>query len=343
MAATVTSRLMQANATGDSSALGLVQFAGEVLSAYEEMNVMWSRHRTRTVSGGMKAAQFPVVGKASTVYHSPGQNILTDTGLLNTMRQGERLIAIDKLLTASVFVDNLDEVLNHYDLRSEYSRQLGFAIANRQDQQLIQVLCKTARIAADALFTGSPGGTSIDDADADTDAASLVESIYEAKQRMDEKDVPKNDRYVAITPAAMKLILNTSATRALIDADFNPQSNGGYAVGKVMRIGGMEVVESNHLPKGAQYTSVWAEDDGTGTTEHTANQFSSATYNDYSAEFDNTVAICWQKEAVGTVRAMGISVDQEFKLEYQGTILVAKVAQGHGSLRPECAVEIKTA
>ena len=329
---------MQTNATGDTSDLGLIQFAGEVLAAYEEMNVMWPRHRTRTIAGGLKAAQFPVVGKASTAYHSPGENLLTDSGLLNTMRQGARLIAIDKLLTANVFVDNLDEILNHFDLRSEYARQLGYALANRQDQQLMQVLMKTSQIAADALFTGSPGGYSFVDADAGTNAVSLVNSIYAAKQAMDEKDVPAMDRYVALTPALMKLILTTSDAQTLINADFNPKSNGGYAVGKVYTIAGMEVVESNHLPGGSQYTTAWGQD--------VDNKFSTVTNNDYSdtaGEFEKHVAFCWQKEAIGSVRAVGLSVDQEFKIEYQGTLLVAKVAQGHGPLRPECTVAILSA
>lgn len=47
----------QVNSAGDAKALYLKMFAGEVLTAFAENNVMASRHVTRTISSG-KSAQF---------------------------------------------------------------------------------------------------------------------------------------------------------------------------------------------------------------------------------------------------------------------------------------------
>ncbi len=53
-----------------------------------------------------------------------------------------------------------------------------------------------------------------------------------------------------------------------------------------------------------------------------------------------------QKQALGTVKLMDLAVERtsgDFEIMYQGTLMAAKYAMGHGILRPECAVEIKTA
>ena len=46
------SRLGQVNATGDDRDLFLKLYAGEVLTAFERMTVMMSRHQVRTITSG---------------------------------------------------------------------------------------------------------------------------------------------------------------------------------------------------------------------------------------------------------------------------------------------------
>jgi hypothetical protein len=48
-------------------------------------------------------------------------------------------------------------------------------------------------------------------------------------------------------------------------------------------------------------------------------------------------------EAVGTVKLIDLAVETEYDMRRQGYLTLAKYAMGHGILRPECAVEIKTA
>jgi hypothetical protein len=52
-----------------------------------------------------------------------------------------------------------------------------------------------------------------------------------------------------------------------------------------------------------------------------------------------------QKQALGTVKLMDLAVERtsgDFEVMYQGTLMAAKYAMGHGILRPECSVEIKS-
>jgi hypothetical protein len=66
-------------------------------------------------------------------------------------------------------------------------------------------------------------------------------------------------------------------------------------------------------------------------------------HNTYYSNFSNIGALVFHESAIGTVQLMGLvtqMTSSDFKVVYQGTLLVAKYALGHGILRPECAVEI---
>jgi hypothetical protein len=65
--------------------------------------------------------------------------------------------------------------------------------------------------------------------------------------------------------------------------------------------------------------------------------------NTYTGDFSNTVGVAFQREAVGSVHLMELGMEQEYSVRHQGTLMVAKMAVGHGKLRPECAVEFKKA
>ena len=68
-------------------------FTGEVLTAFDENNVMKDLHKVRTIPHG-KSASFVVMGKAAARYHVPGTAVLGS----NQIKQSERTINIDDLL-----------------------------------------------------------------------------------------------------------------------------------------------------------------------------------------------------------------------------------------------------
>lgn len=47
-------------------------------------------------------------------------------------------------------------------------------------------------------------------------------------------------------------------------------------------------------------------------------------------------------DAVGTVKLLDLAQEMAYDIRRQGTLIVSKYAVGHGILRPECAVELKT-
>jgi len=305
------SRVGQINGAGATDALFLKVFPGEILTAFNANNVMMPLHMVRSIASG-KSAQFPAIGKATAAYHTPGAELLGSNAIL----ANEKIINIDALLTADVSIALIDEAMNHYDVRGEYARQLGEALALKADKQLLQTTVLAARAAAN--ITGGDAGTALTNAAAGTDGDILASMIFNAAQVFDEKNLPENDRYVVVKPAQYYLLVQTTK---VINKDWG--GSGVYADGKVLKVAGVSIVKSNNVP-----SSVINAATGENNT--------------YSGDFSKTVAVAFQKGAVGTVKLLDVSTEKEYSVRHQATLVVAKYAMGHGILRPECAVEIAT-
>lgn len=305
----------QLNGTGLTDAQFLKIFSGEVLTAFDEHNVMQGLHRERTITQG-KSASFPTMWKANARYHRPGTPILGNNKILH----GERIINIDDLLTSDVFIYDLDEAKNHYDIRGEYSKQLGKALAREYDQTTMRVACLAARTSG--AVTGAPGGSSFANASYATDGKVLAGGIFKCAQTFDEKDVPDgNDRVVVVKPAQYYLLAQQIEL-------LNNQIGGigVYKDGNVTKVANISIIKSNNVPN-----SVITAREGEK--------------NDYTGNFSNTVAVCFTKDAIGTVKLRDLKVEKtsgDFGVVYQGVLIVAKYAMGHGILRSECAIELTT-
>ena len=309
------SRLGQADLAGDVQAIFLEVFAGEVLTAFETSTIMKGLTRQRQITSG-KSASFPAMYKASTEYHTPGAEILG-----NAIAHNEVVISIDDLLISDVFVANIDEAMNHYDVRSTYTTEMGRALALAYDKNVARNVIKAAR--GSALFTGDQGGSAITDADSDTNAASLAGSIWTAKQTLEEKDVnvDTTDVNAVLKPAQWYLLAQDPTLVMNKDVD----GDGSFSQGKFDLIGGVKVSKSNALP--------WGTNDSANTDIPAANRIDMST----------TTAAVFTEAAAATVQLMGMGMESEYDIRRQGTLMVAKYAVGHGSLLNKCAVEIKTA
>ncbi len=306
------SRIGQAAGSGSTTALFLKVFAGEVITAFETANSTLDKHMVRTISSG-KSAQFPVTGKATASYHTIGNEI---TG--GTLTHNERVISIMDLLIAPVFIARIEEAMNHYDVRSIYSSELGRALANQMDKHVYQAMLLASRASAAAP---QAGGQSETDADFETNAASVAATIFSAAGKLDELDIPADDRYCAVAPATYyNLIQGTT----VINRDWG--GSGSYSDGKVLKVAGINIVPTNNLPSSNINSGVAQGSDAS-----------------LAGNFTNTVGLVWHKSCAGTVKLLDLSTEMEYDMRRQGTLMVAKYAMGHGILRPEAAIEVKKA
>lgn len=309
-------RLGQANSAGADDVNFVKVFSGEVLTAFDELQVTMDKQVIRTITQG-KSASFPATWKVVASYHTPGTEILGQTSNAN-----ERLINIDNLLIAPVFIANIDEAKNHYETRADYSHQCGQALANAWDKNSLQVGVLAAR--ASNVVTGAPGGTSLTSTGTlyRTSATDLIAGINAAAQAMDEKDIPETEqKYTFVRPAQWYLLSNSTT---LQNKDFS-QDAGKLDVAKLPRIGNTSLVKTMHLP----------------ITDLTASQTADMK-NTYNADFSKTAFLTMTKQAIGTVKLLDLATEMGYDIRRQGTLIVAKYAIGTGILRAECAVEGKT-
>ncbi len=323
MANATVSRLGLVNNSGTGfDALFLKTFSGEVLTAFAENNIFnETMHSVRTIASG-KSAQFPVLGTATAAYHTVGTPLVG----ANQIKANEKIITIDDLLISQAFISSLDEMKNHYDVRQTYSSELGKALARTYDQNVAKVIANASR--ASTTLSGGNGGIVLTLANGNTASANvtgdeLAAAIYDIAQTMDERDIPPTDRFCVLPPAEYYKLAET-ATRT-IDTDFNPQGNGSFASGRVQMIAGIPVMMSNNVPQSNRSAA---------TGENNA----------YNGDDSKTIGLVFHKSAVGTVKLKDMSTEisgSDYGIMYQGTLLVAKYALGHGILRPEAAATIK--
>ncbi len=304
------SRIGQVNGSGDVDSLFLKVFAGEVLTAFGRTNVMMDKHFVRTISSG-KSAQFPSVGRIGARYHTPGEEILGQK-----VNHAESVITIDNVLIADAFIANIDEAKTHYDVRSTYSSEVGRALAKQMDKHVLQTLAKTARLANPVADL--PGGSVISGIDA-TQVDNLIDALWAAAQKLDEKDVPEEERYVVVRPEQYYQLAQSTK---LLNRDWG--GRGVYAEGTVFKVAGITIVKSNNLPS----TNIADGTVGAGTE------------NRYGGDFTKCLGVVFQKSAVGTVKLLDLAMEQEYLIEKQGTLILGKYAVGHGGLRPDCAIEL---
>ena len=306
-------------------ALFLKVFAGEVITSFDRASKTQGADMVRSISNG-KSASFPVMGRIGAEYHAVGAEILGDA-----VNSAEKVITINDLLISSVFVSNIEEAKNHWDVRSAYSTEMGRALSFQKDKHILQTIGQAT--LASANVTGGDATTNVvntgiaSSTDA-TAANAMIDAIFAAAKELDANYVPSEGRKCFMRLEEYYKLAN--ATNA-VNVDFSGGANGGVASGKVARIAGIELVPVPHFVTG----------NVTATTEK-----GSATNGGsfpQAVNLTNFVALVSHPSAVGTVKLMDLAVEKEYDIRRQGTLMVAKYSMGHGVLRPEAAVGIKEA
>tara|TARA_R100000808_G_scaffold627_1_gene3216 strand:- start:4298 stop:5368 length:1071 start_codon:yes stop_codon:yes gene_type:complete len=349
---TTPSRVGQVNSAGDANALFLKKFAGEILTTFEENNVFKPLHTVRTIESG-KSASFPVTGVATASYHTPGANI-ADAGnsYLSDPKKNEQVITIDDVLLASTFLSSIDELKNHYDIRSVYSTELGRALANRFDRAIAKSFIAAARTVTPGVTGGktggeldvsqnllrAPAGAGSDADTTDPTGPELIAALFTAAAGLDDNDVPADGRFCVLRPQEYyKLITGGSGSLVVATSASNKDigGSGSLASGTIPQVAGISIYKSTHVP-----STNMASSGGTSSGDEGASNDLFAAGDGYDGDFSNTVGIVAHPSAVGTVKLMDLATEAEYQIERQGTLFVAKYAMGHGVLRPECAIEL---
>ncbi len=351
-------QLGQSNLTGDTRALYLKLFSGEMFKGFQNNTIARDLVMKRTLRNG-KSLQFIYTGRTTSEFHTPGNSILGNSD--GAPPVAEKTITIDDLLISSAFVYELDEILAHYDLRSEISRKIGYALAEKYDRLIFRAIARGARKASPVSATGfvEPGGTQIrvgstaNESDA-YNSANLVAAFYDAAAAMDEKGVSGDGRVAVLNPRQYYELIQAVGTNGLINRDVQGSAlQSGHGI---IEIAGIKIYKSMNIPFLGKYGTKYGGTTGVTDPGRTgdfvevaledADTAQAGINNDYgtASEFVSTsCGLIFQREAAGCVETIGPQVQVtsgDTSIIYQGDVIVGRLAMGADYLNPAAAVEL---
>ena len=307
-------------------ATALKLFSGEVFNAFNDATIFKGLVRNYSLRGG-KSKQFLLTGKLAAGYHTAGTPIAPADGL----KSNEKTIVMNDLLVSSQFVYDLDEILSQWSARSEISKQIGEALALHYDDRIARVIAKGA--TESSVVTGEPGGFQVNIGSGNTnDAQALVDGFFEAAAVLDERSAPQDGRCAVLSPRQYYSLISSVDTNILNREIGNTQGDMNSGKG-LYSIAGIRIYKSNVLAN--QYGK-----------DATANGAVSGENNDYAIDNSALAGLVFHRECAGTVEAIGPSIETtsgDFHVQYQGDLIVGKLAMGADTLRVSVAGSLQAA
>ena len=353
------------NGGADRRALYLKLFSGEMFKGFQHNAIARDLVMKRTLKNG-KSLQFIYTGRTKAEYHTPGNSILGNNE--NAPPVAEKTITVDDLLISSAFLYELDETLAHYDLRSEISRKIGYALAQKYDRLIFRSITRGARAASPVSMSNyvEPGGTQIrvgTNADANDaySATALVNAFYDAAAALDEKGVSSDGRFGVLNPRQYYELIQQVGENGLINRD--SQGTARQKGNGIVEIAGIKIYKSMNIPflskYGTKYTPASGNNDAVDTnvadpgntgsfvSEGIEDARNSVTgiNNEYgqASNFANSCGIIGQRESAGVVEAIGPQVQVtkgDVSVIYQGDVILGRLALGADYVNPAACVEL---
>lgn len=305
--------------TGDQLALFLKVFSGEVLTAFTRASKVMNNHMIKTIDSG-KSTSFPVIGRGKAHYLPAGSNL---DDLREAIPHNEVVINIDGLLTSDVLITDIFEAMNHYDVRGEYAKQLGEALAIAADGATVAEIAKLVKANTENI-TGLGKGVVVEKTitggagiNYETGKA-VIDGLLEMKAKWTTQYVPEEERFAYITPEVESAIITS---KDAINRDYGAVAS--IVDGNIDKLCGFKIIAVPHLKAGgADKTGML----GTAPEGHV-----------FPTEYTKALAVCAHRTAVATVKLKDLQLEHARRPELQADMLIAKNAVGHGGLRPEAS------
>lgn len=305
----------------------LTQFAGEVLTAYRRASVTLGRHMERSIANG-KAASFPVLGRKVAQYLAPGENL---DDKRKAEQQTEVKIVIDGLLTGDCLITDLDDAMLHYDIRGEYSYQIGEALAMARDGGLLAEIAKLV-VADKELLPGLGKGGIITEtvaggmtSESEELGKAIIKMLLTAKTKLSNNYVPNEGRVCYMLPVGVNAL---TASMVAINREFGAVASITEA--NVLRVCGFDIVEVPHLTAGGVTKDSDGKTKPDGIIQGDGHIFPEA----YK---DKCIFLIAHRSTVGTLTLKSFALEHARRAELQADHIIGKYSIGQGGLRPEAA------
>lgn len=306
----------------------------ETLAAFERKNVFMELVTKQTIQNG-KSAQFIVNGRGADstisattglpagVAGAAGGEVQTHA-LGTNQRDGasqmsvtERTILTERPIFVRKQLDNYEEKMAHYNIRSMITGQNGSTMASFLDRRiLVEMDLATTAVATDTQYaSGAVFNTVIttgSTAEAKGDA--IVDAIFAGLAILDGKDQIGEQRYfVTNNTHYYNLLLSQKA----VNRDFNAGDNGSISDGNVFKIGDTIIMRSNNLSDTLAPNAIAVSGQG-----------------------DTLAGYLFTRDVIGMVELMGLQTKEWFDEDYDETVMKAQLAMGCDVLNPGSLVAI---
>ena len=260
----------------------------------------------------------PHVGKKGDVIHIPApargsaqaKTANTVVQLITYSDSTEKSVTIDKHFHYARLLEDVAEIQGLPSIRRFFTDDAGYALAKQTDTSLLQLAATWAGGSAySKAVIGSDGSTNWSQASSGNGASISDAGIRRVLQTFDDEDVPGRDRFLLIPPIEKRKLLGVSR--------FTEQAFLGEA--------GMGNSIRNGLV-GDLY----------GCAVYVSSNCESTQANDSTAY---RIAVAFQRDSLVLAEQLSPRVQEQYKLEALGSLIVADALYGVATIRGDVSGE----
>lgn len=230
------------------------QYKANVVTLYQQRgSKLRGTVREESVTG--KAHFFERLGPTAAVKRTTRH---ADTPLVDSPHSRRMVTLVD--YEWADLVDQQDKIRMLVDPASEYAQNAAMALGRAYDDEVIAAFDGIAKAGED----GTTNVTFASEAAGDLDfsaAALTTANILRVKKALDDKDVPPDDRYIVVSPAALEQLLKQSTAPNATSADYNTVK--ALVQGEIDTWVGFKWIVTTRLPSPAanmRYCFAWHRD-----------------------------------------------------------------------------------
>jgi len=314
---------------GGDQDLFLRNFAGDVLTAYEQVNKFEATMFTKTIGSG-RSDVFPVIGRKLDAFeHGIGQLVVG-----GDISSNEVEITTDRPLVDAIFLDEIEEIMTYYEIRAPYAQKLAESISLVFDRRAAITSIQAARTTAPIAPNTTYAGLVIPNDDLLTDVGTIVDSIFQAWEYKNDFDISGEESDVFLRSKQYSLLSRSERLEPKIHTGGSNISSGTTG-----SLAGMNIILAPHLPK-KKYVAPGAGGGAGGAL--LAYESADELNPKYRLDCSQTVGLIKSRHAAALLNRRGIRTTMTYKEDRLGWLMMISRACGFGVLRPECSIELAT-
>jgi N4-gp56 family major capsid protein len=229
----------------------------------------------------------------------------------------EVAVDINKHYEYSRLIEDIVEAQALSSLRSFYTEDAGYALGKQVDSDIIR-LGRLSQGGAGARYAGAfigSNGTTAYDYTSDNQAALTDAAIRRSIQRLDDSDVPMDNRFFIVPPSTRNTLMGLARfTEQAFVGDMG--GNNTIRNGAVGDVYGVKVYVSTNADTPTD------ANDGSGTAQPAR------------------ICLMAHKDSFVLVEQVGIRSQTQYKQEYLGTLFTADTLYGVAELRDYASVAL---